>query len=365
MTAAVDDREFMARALAVAEQGLCTTTPNPRVGCLLVREGRVVGEGWHQRAGEPHAEANALNQAGAAARGATAYVTLEPCSHYGRTPPCADALIAAGVRRVVAAMADPNPQVAGRGLARLRAAGIDVEVGTLADEAMELNVGFIARMRRGRPWVRVKVAASLDGKTALTNGKSQWITGAEARRDAHAWRARSCAILTGIGTVLADDPALTVRDVPCQRQPLRVVVDSRLTIGTTAKVLAGGGTLVFAAGAGADVAKLAALRQAGVDVILLPNRVGQVDLDAMLRELALRGVNELLVEGGSRLNGALLAGHLVDELLIYQAPMLIGDRARGMFDLPELVELGGARRLNVIERRLLGPDSFLRARFAA
>jgi len=365
MTAAVDDREFMARALAVAEQGLCTTTPNPRVGCLLVREGRVVGEGWHQRAGEPHAEANALNQAGAAARGATAYVTLEPCSHYGRTPPCADALIAAGVRRVVAAMADPNPQVAGRGLARLRAAGIDVEVGTLADEAMELNVGFIARMRRGRPWVRVKVAASLDGKTALTNGKSQWITGAEARRDAHAWRARSCAILTGIGTVLADDPALTVRDVPCQRQPLRVVVDSRLAIGTTAKVLAGGGTLVFAAGAGADVAKLAALRQAGVDVILLPNRVGQVDLDAMLRELALRGVNELLVEGGSRLNGALLAGHLVDELLIYQAPMLIGDRARGMFDLPELVELGGARRLNVIERRLLGPDSFLRARFAA
>ena len=360
MTGAVADREFMARALALAEQGLCTTTPNPRVGCLLVKEGRVVGEGWHPRAGEPHAEANALSQAGDAARGATAYVTLEPCSHFGRTPPCADALIAAGVRRVVAAMEDPNPQVAGQGLAKLRAAGIDVEVGMLAEEAAELNVGFVARMRRGRPWVRVKVAASLDGKTALNNGKSQWITGAEARRDAHAWRARSCAILTGIGTVLADDPALTVREVPCQRQPLRVVADSRLKIGMTAKVLAGPGALVFAAGA--DAVKSAALRQAGVDVMLLPNGAGQVDLDAMLRELARRGINELLVEGGSRLNGALLADDLVDELLIYQAPMLIGERARGMFDLPELVELGSARRLAVIERRLLGPDIFLRAR---
>lgn len=353
------DRHFMTQALALAELGMCTTTPNPRVGCVLVKENRVIGEGWHQRAGEPHAEVHALAQAGASARGATAYVTLEPCSHFGRTPPCAEALVAAGVARVVAAMEDPNPQVAGRGFARLRAAGVAVDYGLMAEQAAELNVGFVSRMQRGRPWLRLKVAASLDGKTALTNGKSQWLTGAPARRDAHVWRARSCAILTGSGTVLADDPSLTVREVPCQRQPLRVVMDSQMRTPTTAKVLIGGGVLFVAA---AETPRVAALTATGAEIVLLPNGQGAVDPAATLAELARRGVNELLVEAGSRLNGALLAAGLVDELLLYQAPMLIGDRARGMFDLPELADLADARRLKVVERRTLGDDLFLRAR---
>ncbi len=347
------DHAHMARALRLAERGLDTTTPNPRVGCVLVKDDLVVGEGWHQRAGEAHAEVHALRQAGAAARGATAYVTLEPCSHYGRTPPCADALIDAGITRVVVAMRDPNPLVAGEGLARLMLAGVQVSGGLLESEALSLNVGFISRMTRRSPWVRLKVAASLDGKTALNNGKSQWITGPEARRDAHAWRARSCAILTGYGTVRDDDPSLTVRDVPCTRQPLRVVVDSRLETPPTAKVLAGGNTLIFAASAGS---------LPGAEVVVLPNRAGKVDLAAMLRELGRRGINELLVEAGMRLNGSLLAEGLVDELLIYQAPILLGDSARGMFGLPELSDLAGAKRLNVIERRFVGSDQFLRAR---
>jgi diaminohydroxyphosphoribosylaminopyrimidine deaminase / 5-amino-6-(5-phosphoribosylamino)uracil reductase len=354
------DHEFMARALRLAERGLNTATPNPRVGCVLVRDGAVVGEGWHEKAGEPHAEANALRQAGEAARGATAYVNLEPCSHFGRTPPCADALVAAGVARVVAAMEDPNPRVAGEGMAKLKAAGIDIAVGLMSVQAMELNIGFVSRMTRGRPWLRLKVAASLDGKTALNNGKSQWITGPEARRDAHAWRARSCAILTGIGTVRDDDPSLTVRDVPCTRQPLRVVVDSRLDIPPSAKVLKGGALIITAAG---DPAKAGELRQRGVDVVALPNGAAKVDLAGALDELARRGINEVLVESGARLNGALLAAGLVDELLIYQAPMLIGDKARGMFDLPELVDLSGARRLNIVERKQVGADTLLRARF--
>jgi diaminohydroxyphosphoribosylaminopyrimidine deaminase / 5-amino-6-(5-phosphoribosylamino)uracil reductase len=354
------DRQFMVQALALAELGLCTATPNPRVGCVLVKDGRVVGEGWHRRAGEPHAEAHALAQAGTAARGATAYVTLEPCSHFGRTPPCADALVAAGITRVVAAIEDPNPQVAGQGCERLRAAGVLVELGLMAEQAIELNRGFISRMRRGRPWLRLKVAASLDGKTALGNGTSQWITGREARRDAHGWRARSCAILTGSGTVLADDPSLTVREVPCQRQPLRVVVDSRLVTPATAKVLVDGGVLVFAAAP--ESSRSVVLTAAGAELALMPNLVGRVDLEAALAELARRGINELLVEAGSRLNGALLAAGLVDELLLYQAPMLIGDRARGMFDLPELIDLAAAPRLDVVERRVLGDDLFLRAR---
>jgi diaminohydroxyphosphoribosylaminopyrimidine deaminase/5-amino-6-(5-phosphoribosylamino)uracil reductase len=354
------DHEFMARALRLAERGLNTATPNPRVGCVLVREGEVVGEGWHEKAGEPHAEANALRQAGQAARGATAYVNLEPCSHFGRTPPCADALIGAGVARVVAAMEDPNPRVAGEGMAKLKAAGIDIAVGLMSAQATELNIGFVSRMTRGRPWLRLKVATSIDGKTALNNGKSQWITGPEARRDAHAWRARSCAILTGIGTVRDDDPSLTVRDVPCTRQPLRVVIDSRLDIPPSAKVLKGGALIITAAG---DPAKAGELRQRGVDVVALPDGAAKVDLAGALGELARWGVNEVLVESGARLNGALLAAGLVDELLIYQAPMLIGDKARGMFDLPELVDLSGARRLNIVERRQVGADTLLRARF--
>lgn len=347
------DHAHMARALRLAELGLATTTPNPRVGCVLVKDGMVVGEGWHQRAGEAHAEIHALRQAGPAARGATAYVTLEPCSHYGRTPPCADALIDAGVARVVAALRDPNPLVAGEGLARLMLAGVDVSGGLLESEALSLNVGFVSRMTRGRPWLRLKVAASLDGKTALNNGKSQWITGPEARRDAHAWRARSCAILTGYGTVRDDDPSLTVRDVPCTRQPLRVVVDSRLETPPTAKVLVGGGTLIFAAAAGFVP---------GAEVVAMPNRAGKVDLAAMLRELGRRGINELLVEAGMRLNGSLLAEGLVDELLIYQAPILLGDAARGMFDLPELSDLAGKRELRIMDARQVGRDRRLLAR---
>ena len=241
------DQAHMAQALRLAKRGLYSTSPNPRVGCVIVRDGVVVGEGWHQRAGEAHAEVNALQQAGAAARGATAYVTLEPCSHHGRTPPCTEALLAAGIGRVVAAMADPNPLVAGRGLAQLQAAGVAVDVGLMADEAHELNIGFVSRMTRKRPWVRLKAAASLDGKTALQNGESQWITGPQARQDGHCWRARACAILSGIGTVRKDDPQLNVRGVDTSRQPLKVIVDSRLELSPAARLLEVGNVLLVSA----------------------------------------------------------------------------------------------------------------------
>jgi diaminohydroxyphosphoribosylaminopyrimidine deaminase/5-amino-6-(5-phosphoribosylamino)uracil reductase len=355
-----DDRDWMARALALAERGLYTTTPNPRVGCVLVRAGEVVGEGWHERAGEAHAEVAALRAAGAAARGATAYVTLEPCSHHGRTPPCADALIAAGVRRVYAAMSDPNPKVAGEGLARLRAAGAAVEYGLLEAEARELNIGFVSRIERGRPWLRLKVAATLDGKTALLNGASQWITGAEARRDGHAWRARACAVATGIGTVKEDDPQLTVREVPTSRQPLRLVIDSRIEIDPGAKILAGGNALIVAAID--DAAKRKALEAAGSEVVLLPNAQGKVDLEALLRELGRRELNELHVEAGFKLNGSLLREGLVDELLLYFAPSIVGDRARGMFALPELDALSQRYALEVRDLRQIGPDIRILAR---
>lgn len=361
MSFSAADHAYMAQALRLAARGLYTTTPNPRVGCVLVGDGEVVGEGWHEKAGGPHAEVHALRAAGALARGATAYVTLEPCSHTGRTPPCADALIAAGVARVVAAMPDPNPQVAGTGLARLQAAGIATASGLLAAEAQELNVGFVARMTRGRPWLRLKVAMSLDGKTALNNGVSQWITGADARRDAHAWRARSCAMLTGSGTVRDDDPSLTVREVETSRQPLRVVVDSRLEISPTARVLDGGHALIFAAQD--DAARRAALAARDVEVVCLPDGSGKVDLVGMLGELARRGINEVLVEAGARLNGALLTAGCVDELLIYQAPIVLGDQARGMAALPEMVTLAGRRELDILDSRRVGRDLRLRARF--
>lgn len=357
------DHASMARALQLARRGLNTTTPNPRVGCVLVRDGHVLAQGWHERAGGAHAEAAALQAlagAGGNAQGATAYVSLEPCSHFGRTPPCADALVAAGVARVVAAMQDPNPQVAGQGLARLQAAGIATECGLLEAEARDLNAGFVSRMTRGRPWVRLKVAASLDGKTALNNGRSQWITGVEARRDAHRWRARSCAVLTGIGTVKDDNPRLTVRDIPTTRQPLRVVVDSRLETSPDAAILEGGGVLIFAARD--DAARSAALAARGAEVICLPNPHGKVDLAELLKELGRRGINEVLAEAGTRLNGSLLREGCVDELLIYQAPLLIGDAARGMFGLDELADLAGARRLDILERRAIGADLRIRAR---
>jgi diaminohydroxyphosphoribosylaminopyrimidine deaminase/5-amino-6-(5-phosphoribosylamino)uracil reductase len=364
MSFSAADHGFMARALQLARRGLFSTAPNPRVGCVLVRDGRVIAEGWHEKAGLPHAEAAAiaaLATAGGNARGATAYVTLEPCSHFGRTPPCADALIAAGVSRVVAAMQDPNPLVAGQGLAKLAAAGVAVESGLLAAEAQELNIGFVSRMTRGRPWLRLKVAASLDGKTALNNGVSQWITGADARRDAHAWRARSCAVLTGIGTVKDDNPRLTVREVETTRQPLRVVIDSRLETPADAAVLEGGKVLIAAA---ADGERGDALRARGAEIVLLPNAQGKVDLHALLRELGRRGVNEVLAEAGTRLNGSLLREDCVDELLIYQAPILIGDAGRGMFGLAELADLAGVTRLDIIERRAVGADFRIRARFA-
>lgn len=362
MSFSAADYGFMARALQLAQRGLYTTTPNPRVGCVIVHDGDIVGEGWHEKAGEPHAEIHALRSAGAKARGATAYVTLEPCSHFGRTPPCADALIEAGLARVVAAMGDPNPQVAGRGLDKLRAAGIAASAGLLSREAEELNIGFISRMTRGRPWVRLKVAASLDGKTALNNGNSQWITGPDARRDGHRWRARSCAMLTGIGTVRDDDPQLTVRDIPASRQPLRVVVDSRLETPLNARILEGGGVLIAAATE--DAKRIAALEQRGAEVVVLANGQGKVDLRRLLEELARRGVNEVMAEAGFKLNGSLLREGCVDELLIYQAPVLLGDDARGMFNLPELTELSGKRELKVLERRMVGDDLRILARFA-
>ena len=350
----------MAEALRLAEKGLWTTTPNPRVGCVIVNNGKVVGGGWHEKAGGPHAETIALAEAGARAAGATIYVTLEPCSHHGRTPPCADALIAAKPARVVAAMQDPNPEVAGAGFARLKAAGIAVESGLMQDEATELNIGFVARMTRGRPWVRMKIAATLDGRTALANGQSQWITGAEARRDGHAWRARACAVLTGIGTVRDDDPLLTVRDVSTPRQPLRVVVDSRLQLAPTARILEGGGVLVVSAID--DRARISALAARGAEVIVLANAQGKTDLEAIMRELARRGINEVHVESGSKLNGSLLSAGMVDELLLYYAPSLLGDAARGMFNLPEFDSLEQKTSLRFHDVRRIGGDLRILAR---
>ncbi|HEV7393996.1 MAG TPA: bifunctional diaminohydroxyphosphoribosylaminopyrimidine deaminase/5-amino-6-(5-phosphoribosylamino)uracil reductase RibD [Burkholderiales bacterium] len=347
------DRHYMARALELAERGLYTTTPNPRVGCVIVRDGAVVGEGWHQRAGEAHAEVIALRAAGEKAQDATVYVTLEPCSYHGRTPPCTQALLAGKVNRVVAAMQDPNPRVAGQGLQAIRAAGIAAECGLMEAEALELNVGFVSRMTRGRPWLRMKIAASLDGKTALTNGRSQWITGADARRDGHRWRARACVIMTGIGTVREDDPQLTVRDVDTSRQPIRLVVDSRLEIATNARVL---GTGSVVAAAVAEQARSDALRAKGTEVIVLPTASGKVDLHALMQELGRREMNEVHVEAGYKLNGSLLREGLVDELLIYLAPHILGDTARGMFHMPELTDLSERLELDIRDVASVGSD---------
>jgi diaminohydroxyphosphoribosylaminopyrimidine deaminase / 5-amino-6-(5-phosphoribosylamino)uracil reductase len=354
------DHDLMARALRLAERGLFTTTPNPRVGCLVVKDGRVAGEGWHERAGLAHAEVIALQQAGAAAAGADLYVTLEPCAHHGRTPPCSDAVIRAGVRRVVAAMQDPNPLTAGKGYAALRAAGIVVEEGLLAEEAHALNVGFVARFTRGRPWVRLKVAASLDGKTALLSGESQWITGAEARADAHAWRARSCVVMTGVGTLKDDNPRLSVRAVDTTRQPVKVLVDSQMNAPLDAHLFSEGQTLVFAAIEHAG--KSAALRGRNAEVIVLPDAGGKVDLALMMRELARREVNEVLVESGSKLNGSLLRAGVVDELLVYLAPSVLGDQARGMFNLPALSALSEHIALDLRDVQKIGADLRIVAR---
>jgi len=352
----------MEQALALAARGLYTTTPNPRVGSVVVKDGAVVGAGWHEKAGLPHAEINALREAGESARGATLYVNLEPCSHHGRTPPCVDAVIAAGVRRVVTAMRDPNPDVAGAGFARLRAAGIEVEQGVMEEDARELNIGFVSRMTRGRPWVRMKIAASLDGRTALANGKSQWITGEAARRDGHHWRARACAVLTGAGTVNEDDPQLNVREVQTPRQPLKVLIDSRLEIRPEARLFESGKVLVVAARE--DEVKAKALRARGAEVILVPNPEGKTELMSVMRELGRRGVNELHVEAGTRLNGSLVREGCVDELLVYLAPSVIGDSGRGMFALPELTELEPRTRLSFREVVKIGEDLRIIARIA-
>jgi len=361
------DSQWMARAIRLAERGLYTTSPNPRVGCVLVKGDAVAGEGWHQRAGEPHAEVHALREAGDAARGATAYVTLEPCSHHGRTPPCVEALIEARVARVVVAAQDPNPQVAGAGIAQLRAAGIAVESGLMEAAAHDLNIGFFARMTRGTPWLRSKIAMSLDGRTALNNGKSQWITGAAARRDVQHWRARSCAVLTGINTVLADDARLNVREIESSRQPLRVVLDSGLQIPLSARMLqplpspaggrgAGGDGRVLIYTAAQHAEKSAVLRDLGAEVVMLPDAAGRVDLVAVLRDLAQRGCNEVLVEAGSTLNGALLRAGLADELLLYLAPQLLGDAARGVAQLGELTGLEQRIDLGWQDIRQVGED---------
>ena len=347
------DHGHMARALRLAERGLYTTTPNPRVGCVLVNEGAFVGEGWHARAGEPHAEVHALRAAGELARGATAYVTLEPCSHHGRTPPCANALIDAGVTRVVAAMRDPNPQVAGAGISLLTLAGIRVEVGLLEAQARELNLGFIARMTRGRPWLRIKTASSLDGGTALANGVSMWITGSPARADVQAWRARACAILTGVGTVLTDDPRMNVRDIDTPRQPLKIIVDSHLRTPPSAQILHGP-TLI--ACAQVDAVRRAALEDAGAEVLCIPGPNGRVGLSALIGVLALRGLNEIHVEAGATLNGALLEAGLVDEWIAYLAPVILGDTARGVFSLPPMTDMAARPTFSLQDSRQVGGD---------
>lgn len=351
-----EDHAFMARALRLTRHGRYTATPNPNVGCVIVKNGRIIGEGWHERAGSPHAEVNALNACGEAPAGATVYVTLEPCAHHGRTPPCAEALIKAGVGRVVAALEDPNPQVSGSGLAMLRQANIRADVGLMAEQARVVHRGFLSRMQRGRPWVTVKLGASLDGRTALSNGASRWITGPDARRDVHELRARSCAVLTGIGTVLADNPQLTVRDVPCVRQPLRVLLDSRLEVADDASILQGGNTLVVTA-SGAE-SRAEALRARGFEVLRVPAEAvkGKVDLDLMMRSLASRGLNEILVETGARLNGSLLKAGVVDEIVAYVAPSVLGDLALGMFAIGELAELKDKVQLRFSDLRQIGPD---------
>jgi diaminohydroxyphosphoribosylaminopyrimidine deaminase/5-amino-6-(5-phosphoribosylamino)uracil reductase len=343
------DHAMMRRALDLAARGLYTTTPNPRVGCVVSSQEKPLSEGWHEKAGGPHAEVVALRDA---PPGATVYVTLEPCNHHGRTPPCVELLKEKKVARVVAAMRDPNPQAAHGGDA-LAAAGIRFEHGLMEDEARELNIGFVSRMTRGRPWVRLKVAATLDGRTALPDGRSQWITGEEARRDAHRWRARACAILTGIGTVKADDPRLTVRELETPRQPLRVIVDSRLETPPTARILQGEKVLVFSA-------KEGSLKNA--EIVRLPNPNQKVELPKMLEELARRGVNELHVEAGFRLNGSLVREGCVDEFLVYLNPSFLGDAAQGMLDLPAFPGLERRLKLKVLSLDRLGEDLRIVAR---
>ncbi|MFA7438962.1 bifunctional diaminohydroxyphosphoribosylaminopyrimidine deaminase/5-amino-6-(5-phosphoribosylamino)uracil reductase RibD [Castellaniella sp.] len=372
MTAPIDsavfsthDQRWMRRALKVAEQACTLSNPNPRVGCVLVRDGHWLAEGSTQKVGGRHAEAQALHEAERqeiSVAGATAYVTLEPCSHRGRTPPCTEALIRAGIRRVVVGLRDPNPQVAGRGLAVLRAAGLQVEAGLFAEDTLAQNPGFCARMVRGTPWVRVKTAASLDGRTALPDGRSQWITGEAARADGHAWRARACVVLTGLGTVLADDPRLDVRDVPAQRQPVRAVLDSHLAISEHARLIDGRPVWIFSAQA--DPEKIARLAGRQARVVRMPADGGGLDLGAVLRWLGAHEVNEVHVEAGARLTGALVAGGYVDEWVAYVAPSVLG-AGRGLVALTQPVtRLEEAPAYEFLGAAALGRDMRLHLRHA-
>lgn len=382
------DRDAMARAVEIARNGLDTTHPNPRVGCVLARDGKIIGEGWHERAGGPHAEVAALRSVAAVgAAGATAYVTLEPCSHHGRTPPCVDALIEARVVRVVFAMRDPDRRVSGRGAEALSKAGIVTQVGLLAEAAEELNVGYLKRMRTGRPWMRLKLAMSLDGRTALANGVSKWITGEAAREDVQRWRARSSAVLTGIGTVLADNPRLDVRLPGAKRQPTRIVLDSTLRVPADARLFDTAGDLIFLAANGdssqvpsaaqivtreprfsthdADIEhRAAALRNLGARVERVTGAT-RPDLRAVISRLAQLEMNEVLIEAGPELSGAFLREKLVDELVLYVAPKILGPQAKALVDLPLLTELGAAPRFALMEEARVGEDLRLRLRPAA
>ena len=354
-----DHQQYMGRALALARRGLFTTDPNPRVGCVVVRDDAIVGEGWHRSAGEPHAEVNALDTARGHTENATVYVTLEPCCHHGRTPPCTQALVAARVAHVVVAMLDPNPEVHGAGVAALNAAGITTEVGVCESAAETLNPGFIKRMTTGRPLVRCKLAMSLDGRTAMASGESKWITGEAARRDVHKLRARSSAVLTGVGTVLADDPSLNVRgplaETPALKQPTRVVLDPSARMPAAANMLALPGRTVVVTH-GADAARSEALARAGAELVELPGNEQGIDLSALLGFLADDGVNELLVEAGATLAGAFVEAGLVDELVLYVAPLLLGDAARGLMHLPSVQRMQDRLEVHICEICAVGED---------
>ena len=350
-----DDHKFMARALKLAERGVATSHPNPRVGCVITRNGVVVGEGWHRAAGEPHAEVNALRQAGRLARDGTLYVNLEPCCHQGRTPPCTDAIIRAGICRVVCAMEDPNPLVNRAGISALQHAGINVELGVARDQALYLNRGFVSRVTRGIPWVTLKIAVSLDGKTALASGESQWITSEEARRDAHRVRSASSAIVTGVGTVLRDNPRMTARMPGVERQPLRVILDSRLSTPVDAAILDEPGNVLILTSP-ESVVDADLYPKTNVEIMGCAMQGSSVDLQAVLEELGRRGINDLMLEAGARLSGSMLAQGLVDDLVVYMAPDLLGDAARGMFGIPGIESMQDKQKLRFRDLRQIGRD---------
>ena len=355
MSFSADDHKYMSRALFLAKQGTYTTAPNPNVGCVLVKNGEVIGEGWHKKAGEAHAEINALKQAGNKAEGATVYVTLEPCCHQGKTPPCSDALIKAKVQRVVAAMIDPHSKVAGQGLKQLESAGVFVEHGLLEEQAKALNLGFIKRMQKRLPYVRCKLAMSLDGRTAMASGESKWITSSAAREDVQRLRAKSSAILTGVGTILADDPSMTVRLDGVDVQPMRVVVDTNLSMPTDAKMLKESGKTVLMT-CSSDQYIAQALEDAGAEIHMMPYCNTSVDLASVLQQLSDMQINDVLLETGATLSGAMLQAGLIDELIIYMAPVLMGNDAKGLFALPGMESMQDKIELEITDQRLVGQD---------